>query len=151
MKTKQWFGSVIAIALLGALVSVGAPSAHAQKTTTTTTTTVKKTRMPKVNKAGWWIRIDTAKTAASSVSFWVGLTRADRKAWRTWTAGEPAEFDLAEMREWPKLHIRAKTDPKNKKAAFCVFFGNHGVSHFDFDGDKDDNMKSSHTDNDCHP
>lgn len=150
MKTKQWFGSVIAVAVLAAFVSVGASVANAQKTTTTTTT-VTKTRVARVNKSGWWIRVDTAKTSASSISFWVGLTRADRKEWRTWTAGEPAEFDLAEMREWPKLHIRAKTDPKGKKAVFCVFFGNHGVEHFDFDGDKDDNMKSSHTEKDCVP
>ncbi|HSV61946.1 MAG TPA: hypothetical protein VLH83_01265 [Chthoniobacterales bacterium] len=149
MKTKQWFGSVIAIALLGAFVSVAASAADAQKTTTTTTVT--KTRVAKVNKTGWWIRIDTEKTVASSISFQVGLTRADRKDWRTWTAGEPAEFDLAEMRLWPKLHIRAKTDPKNKKAVFCVFYGDHGVEHFKFDGDKDDNMKSTHKDNDCHP
>ena len=149
MKTRQRFGSVLAVILLGALVSTGASSAHAQKTKTTTTVT--KTRVAKVNKAGWWIRIDTEKTVASSISFQVGLTRADRHDWRTWTAGEPAEFDLMEMREWPKLHIRAKTDPKGKKAVFCVFFGNHGVEHWDFDGDKDDNMKSTNTDNDCKP
>ena len=149
MKTRKWFGSVIAVILLAAFGSAGASSARDQETTTTTTVT--KTKVAKVNKTGWWIRIDTAKTVASSISFQIGLTRADRKEWRTWTAGEPAEFDLAEMRAWPKLHIRAKTDPKNKKAAFCVFFGNHGVQHFDFDGDKDDNMKSTHDDNDCHP
>jgi len=139
----------MAIALLGAFLSVGASAADAQKTTTTTTVT--KTKGTKVNKTGWWIRIDTEKTVASSISFQVGLTRADRKDWRTWTAGEPAEFDLAEMRLWPKLHIRAKTDPKNKKAVFCVFYWDHGVEHFKFDGDKDDNMKSTHKDNDCHP
>ena len=147
MKTKRWFGSVIAIALF-AVFAVASP-ANAQKTTTTTTVT--KTKVAKVNKTGWWIRIDTEKTVASSISFQVGLTRADRKEWRTWTAGEPAEFDLAEMREWPKLHIRAKTDPKNKKAVFCVFYGDHGVEHFKFDGDKDNNMKSTHRDNDCKP
>lgn len=150
MKTQKWFGSVIAVMLLGAFVGAGASSAHGQKTTTTTTVT-KKTKVAKVDKTGWWIRIDTAKTVASSISFQVGLTRADRKDWRTWMAGEPAEFDLMEMRQWPKLHIRAKTDPKGKKAVFCVFFGNHGVQHFDFDGDKDDNMNSTHDDNDCHP
>ena len=149
MKTRQWFGSLIAITLLGVFLSVGASSAHAQKTTTTTTVT--KTKVAKVNKTGWWIRINTEKTVASSISFQVGLTRADRKEWRTWTAGEPAEFDLAEMREWPKLNIHAKADPKGKKAVFCVFFGNHGVQHFDLDGDKDDNMKSTHDDNDCKP
>jgi len=150
MKTRQWLGSVIAITLLILGVGAGASSANAQKSTTTTTT-VTKTKVAKVDKTGWWIRVDTTKTVASSISFWVGLTRADRKQWRTWTAGEPAEFDLMEMRAWPKLHIRAKTDPKGKKAAFCVFFGNHGVQHFDFDGDKDDNMNSTHDDNDCKP
>ena len=150
MKTRKWFGSVIAVILLGTFASVGASSAQAQKTTTKTTT-VTKTKVAKVNKTGWWIRIDTAKTVASSITFQVGLTRADRKDWRTWTAGEPAEFDLAEMREWPKLHIRGKTDPKNKKAVFCVFYGDHGVEHFDFDGDKDENMKSTEKDNHCTP
>jgi hypothetical protein len=150
MKTRKRFGSVIAVILLGAFVSAGASLAEAQETTTTTTVT-KKTKVARVDKTGWWIRIDTAKTVASSISFQVGLTRADRKEWRIWTAGEPAEFDLMEMRQWPKLHIRAKTDPNGKKAVFCVFFGNHGVQHFDFDGDKDDNMNSKHDDNDCHP
>jgi len=148
MKTRQWFGSVIAIALLALCAGAGTSSANAQ---TTTTTTVTKTKIAKVDKTGWWIRVDTQKTTASSISFWVGLTRADRKQWRTWTAGEPAEFDLMEMRAWPKLHIRAKTDPNGKHAAFCVFYGNHGVSHFHFDGDKDDNMKSTTTDKDCQP
>jgi len=148
MKTRQCFGSVIAIAVLVLCLGAGTSSANAQKTTTTTVT---KTRIARVNKTGWWIRINTEKTVASSISFQVGLTRADRKEWRTWTAGEPAEFDLAEMRAWPKLHIRAKADPKGKKAVFCVFFGNHGVSHFHFDGDKDDNMRSTHTEKDCVP
>ena len=150
MTTKQSFSSVIALALFAVLVSVGASSVNAE-TTKTTTTVTKKTKVARVDKTGWWIRIDTAKTVASSISFQVGLTRADRKEWRTWMAGEPAEFDLMEMRQWPKLHIRAKTDPKSKKAVFCVFFGNHGVQHFDFDGDKDDNMNSTHDDNDCKP
>jgi len=147
--TRQRVGSVIAVALFGAFVSVGASSAHAQKTTTTTTVT--KTKVAKVNKTGWWIRIDTGKTVASSISFQVGLTRADRHDWRTWMAGEPAEFDLMDMRAWPKLHIRGKTDPKGKKAVFCVFYGNHGVEHFEFDGDEDHNMKQNDSDNDCKP
>ena len=146
---KQWVSSVVAVALFGALVSVGASSAHAQKTRTTTTVT--KTKVAKVNKTGWWIRINTAKTVASSISFQVGLTRADRHDWRTWMAGEPAEFDLMDMRAWPKLHIRGKTDPKGKKAVFCVFYGNHGVEHFEFDGDVDKNMKRDDSDNDCKP
>ena len=148
MKTRQWFGLVIAIALLGAVLGVGASSANAQ---TTTTKTVTKTRVTRVDKTGWWIRVDTAKTEASSILFQVGLTRADRKDWKTWTAGEPAEFDLGEMRMWPKLHIRGKAEPKHKKAVFCVFYGDHGVEHFHFDGDVDHNMKPHDSDRECKP
>jgi hypothetical protein len=149
MKTRQWFGSVIAIVLLALCVGAGASSANAQKTTTTTVT---KTKVTKLTKTGWWIRVDTQKTVASSISLQAGMTRADRHDWRTWMVGEPAEFDLpADLRNLPKLHIRAKTDPGNKHAAFCVFYQNHGVSHFHFDGDKDDNMKSTHTEKDCMP
>jgi hypothetical protein len=149
MKTRQWFGSVIGIAVLVLCVGAGASSANAQKTTTTTVT---KTKVTKLTKAGWWIRIDTAKTVASSISFQAGMTRADRHDWRTWMAGEPAEFDLpADLRNLPKLHVRAKADPKRKDAVFCVFYQNHGVEHFKFDGDKDENMKSTHSNNDCKP
>src|SRR3954465_2313251 len=128
MKTTKWFGSVIAIALFA--VCAGASSANDQ---TTTTTKVTKTKVTKLTKAGWWIRVDTEKTVASSISFQAGMTRADRHDWRTWMAGEPAEFDLpADLRILPKLHIRAKTDPSNKHASFCVFYQDHGVSRFHF-------------------
>lgn len=149
MKTRQWVGSVIAIIVLATFASVGASSTHAQ---TTKTTTVTKTKVTKVTKTGWWIRIDTQKTMASTISFQAGMTRADRRNWRIWTAGEPAEFDLpADLRNLPKLHLRGITDPKSKDAVFCVFYQNHGVEHFEFDGDKDDNMESKHSDNDCKP
>jgi hypothetical protein len=150
MTTKQSFSSVIAIALFAVLVSVGASSANAQ--TTTTTTKVTKTKVAKVTKSGWWIRIDTQKTVASSISFQAGMTRADRMDWRTWTAGEPAEFDLpANLRTLSKLHLHMKAAPKGKKASFCVFFQNHGVEHYEFDGDKDDNLEPADSDNDCKP
>jgi len=155
MKTKQWVGSVIAVALFGALGSVDAsPGQVETKETskTTKTTTVTETKVVQVTKAGWWIRIDTQKTAATSIRFQAGMTRADRHDWRTWTAGEPEEFDLpVELRSLPKLHIRGITDPHGKHASFCLFYQNHGVSHFHFDGDKDDNMKSTSSDNDCKP
>lgn len=149
MKTRKSFASVIAVILLGAFVSVGALSALAQ---TTKTTTVTKMKMPKVTKSGWWVRIDTQKTVAATISLQAGMTRADRHNWRIWTAGEPAEFDLpTHLRNLPKLYLRGITDPKSKDAVFCVFYQNHGVEHFKFDGDKDDNMESKHSDNDCKP
>jgi hypothetical protein len=152
---KQLVSSLIAVALLGAFGSVGASPARVdttQTTKTTKTTTVTKIKVPVVTKAGWWIRVDTQKTVASSIRLQAGMTRADRHDWRTWTAGEPEEFDLpVELRNLPKLHIRGITDPKGKKVSFCVFFQNHGVEHFEFDGDKDDNMRSTHKEDDCKP
>jgi hypothetical protein len=148
--TRQWIGVAIAVALLGGLASVGAVSADAQTSKTTTVTSV--TKVTKVTKTGWWIRVNSQKTVASTISFQVGMTRADRHEWRTWTAGEPEEFDLPiELRNLPKLYVRGITDPKSKDAVFCVFFGDHGVQHFKFDGDKDENMKPHDSDHDCKP
>ncbi len=131
-------------------MSGGALSAHAQ--TSKTTTVTKVTKVKQVTKTGWWIRVNSQKTAASTISFQVGMTRADRHDWRTWTAGEPEEFDLPiELRNLPKLYVRGITDPKSKDAVFCVFFADHGVQHFKFDGDKDENMKPHDSDHDCKP
>ena len=148
--TRQWIGVAITGVLLGGLVSVGALSAHAQ--TSKTTTATKTTKVTQVTKAGWWIRINSQKTAAAAISFQVGMTRADRHDWRTWTAGETEEFDLpVELRNSPKLYLRGITEPKSKDAVFCVFFGDHGVQHFKFDGDKDENMNPKDSDHDCKP
>jgi hypothetical protein len=151
MKTRrQLIGLVIAAALLGAFGSVGASSALAQSTTTTTVT--KKTKVAAVTKSGWWIRVDTQKTVASAVSFQIGMTRADRHDWRTWTAGEPEEFDVPiELRNLPKLYLRGITEPHKKDAVFCVFFKDHGVEHFKFDGDEDHNMRPSDSSRHCTP
>ena len=150
MKIKShWIRAAIAI-ILGGVISVGASSALAQ--TTTTTKVTKTTKVTNVTKSGWWIRVNSQKTVASTISFQVGMTRADRHEWRTWTAGEPEEFDLPiELRNSPKLYLRGITDPKNKDAVFCVFFGDHGVQHFKFDGDKDENMNPKDSDHDCKP
>jgi hypothetical protein len=148
--TRQWIGAAIAAVLLGGLMSVGALSAHAQ--TSKTTTVTKVTKVTQVTKTGWWIRVNPEKTVASTISFQVGMTRADRHDWRTWTAGEPEEFDLPiELRNLPKLYLRGIAEPHRKDAVFCVFFGDHGVQHFKFDGDKDENMKSHDSDHDCKP
>ena len=149
--TRQRIGAAIAVVLFAGLTGTGAPSALAQ-TNKTTTTVTKVTKVTQVTRTGWWIRINTQKTAAAAISFQVGTTRADRHPWRTWTAGEPEEFDLPiELRNSPKLYLRGVTEPKRKDAAFCVFFGDHGVQHFKFDGDKDENMNPRDSDHDCKP
>jgi hypothetical protein len=141
--TRQWVGSLIAVALFGALVSVGASLAGAAEKVTTVT----KTKVTKLTKTGWWIRVNPDKTSATTVSFQIGMTKKDSKMWRTWTPGQALEFDIpAELRNAAKLYIRGTTDPKNKHALFCVFYMDHGVEQFHFDGDVDHEMKPSDTD-----
>ncbi|MFL6590233.1 MAG: hypothetical protein ACJ8M4_08675 [Chthoniobacterales bacterium] len=156
MKTnRHWFGLVIAVALLGAIGTVDASPGQLETKTTTKTTRTTKTKVmtvPAVTKTGWWIRVNTQKTVASVIRFQIGMTRADRHEWRTWTAGEPEEFDVPiELRGLNHLYLRGITEPKSKDAVFCVFFGDHGVQHFKFDGDKDENMKPHDSDHDCKP
>ena len=136
MKTKrQWVGSLIAVALFGAFGSVGASSAHARAT-----------------KRGWWIRVNTPGTEASTISFQIGVSKKDRQNWRRWKSGQRVEFDLpADFRNVAQLYIRATSNPHDKKAGFCVFYKNHGVEHFEFDGDQDHDMKQDDSDDDCKP
>src|SRR5215469_15128934 len=126
MKTrKRWVSSLIATALVGAFIGFGASSAEARAT-----------------KQGWWIRVNTQKTEASTISFQVGTSRLDRQNWWTWKSGQFTEFDLpAALRNAPRLYIRGIAEPRRKHAWFCVFYRDHGVRHFKFDGDEDHNLK----------
>ena len=136
MKTRrQWVDPVLAIALFGALVSVGASPAHGQAT-----------------KSGWWIRINAPKTEASTISFQIGPSKKDSGSWRTWKAGQRVEFDVPkELRDVARLYLHAASSPHKKNAWFCVFYRNHGVEHFEFDGDEDHNMKQDDSDDACTP
>jgi hypothetical protein len=136
MKTiRQWVGSLVAVALFGAFVCVGVVSAHAQ-----------------AKKRGWWIRVSTSKTEASTISFQIGTSKKDSRNWRTWKSGQRAEFDVpADFRNVSRLYVRATSDPHDKRARFCVFYRDHGVEHFEFNGDEDHNMKPDDSDDDCKP
>ena len=135
MKTRHWLGSIIAVALLGAFVSVGASSAHGQ-----------------ARKTGWWIRVNTTKTEASSISFQIGTSKDASRNWRRLKSGQRVEFDVpADFRKAAQLYIRATSNPHDKKASFCAFYKDHGVEHFEFDGDEDHDMKPDHSDDDCKP
>jgi len=62
------------------------------------------------------------------------------------------EFDVpADFRKAAQLYIRATSNPHDKKASFCAFYKDHGVEHFEFDGDEDHDMKPDHSDDDCKP
>jgi hypothetical protein len=149
MKThRQLVGLLIAVAL----ISVGALTAGAAEKKTTTTTTVTKKKVSMLSKAGWWIRVIPRKTSATTVSLTIGMTKKDSKMWRTWATGQALEFDVpAEYLNAAKLYIRATTEPRDKHAMFCVFYMDHGVEQFHFDGDVDHEMKPSDTDRECKP
>src|SRR5881394_3167480 len=141
--TRQWVGSLIAVTLFGAVMSVGASSDAAEKVTTTTT----KVTKTKLTKAGWWIRVHPEKTSASTFWLNIGTTKRDSKLWRTWTPGQPVEFDVpADLLNAAKLYIQGRTEPLDKHARFCVFYQDHAVREFHFAGYVYHNMKPSDTD-----
>jgi len=132
--SRQWIGSVFAIALLGAFVSVGASSANAQ-----------------AKKTGWWIRVNSTRGVEIPISFQIGTSKGDSRNWRTWKSGQRVEFDVpAKFRNAAELYIRAHSDPQ-QKVYFCVFYRDHGVENFNFDGDSDHQMKQTDSDDECHP
>jgi len=103
-------------------------------------------------KKGWWIRIDTSKTEASSINFQIGTSKRDRKDWRGWKSNEPVEFDVPDdFLNVAELYIHATSNPDDKNSWFAVFYRDTGVKHFDFDDDEGNQMKQSDHDKECKP
>lgn len=102
------------------------------------------------SKAGWWLRVDTKKTEATAIVLQVGANKTDLRAWRTWRAGEPAEFDLpAEWLQAAELVLRATADPDDEDVWFCVYFKGNGVRRFDFDTHEVATLKQAERDREC--
>src|SRR2546423_6868195 len=142
--TRQWVGLLIAVALFGALMGVGASSADAAEKVTTVT---KVTKLTKVAKAGVWIRVHPDKTSATTFWLKIGTNKKDSKLGRTWASSEPLEFDVpAEFLNAARLYIQGTTDPHDKHAMFCVFYMDHAVREFHFAGYVDHNLKPSDSD-----
>jgi hypothetical protein len=101
-------------------------------------------------KAGWWVRVDLAKTEASSVTLQIGTKSGDRRAWRAWHSGDVSSFDVpSDLQTVKDLYIQASSNPSGKTTRFCVFFQNSGMKRFDFSGDKDSQMTQADRDTDC--
>ena len=150
--TRQWVGSLIAVALFGGLASGRASTDPVEKVTTVSkvpkvTNVTKVMKVATVTKAGWWIRVHPEKTSATTFWLNIGKTKRDSKLWRTWTSAEPLEFDVpAEFLNAAKLYIQGRTEPLDKHVKFCVFYMDHAVREFHFAGYVDHNMKPSDTD-----
>jgi hypothetical protein len=103
-----------------------------------------------LTKAGWWVRVDTKKTEASSVTLQIGTKSDDRRAWRSWHSGDVHEFDVPrDFQSVKELYIQASSNPNGKTTRFCVFYKDKGTKLFDFSGDKDAQMKQADRDGDC--
>jgi hypothetical protein len=147
--TRQSVGGLIAVALFGALMSVGAASASAAEKVTTVT---KTTKVATVTKAGWWIRVNPDKTSATEFWIKIGTSKKDSKLWRTWKPGEPVEFDVpADLLNVAKLYLHGQTTPHEKHASLCVFYMAHGVEKVHFAGYVDRSMKQTDDQDDCKP
>ena len=101
------------------------------------------------NKTGWWIRVDKKKTEAS-VSFQIGTDKKDRHVWRTWRPGDETEFDAPdELIQAKTLYLQTIANPDDKDSWLCVFYGENGVRHFDFDDQEDARMNQTDRDRRC--
>lgn len=102
------------------------------------------------SKAGWWVRVNTSKTEASSITFQIGTSKKDRRDWRTWNSNQETEFDVPDaFLTVSELYIHGTSNPNDKNSWFCVFYKANGVKHFDFDDDEDHEMKQTDHDNEC--
>jgi hypothetical protein len=89
---------------------------------------------PVIQKDGWWIRVNTGKTEASSITFSLGTDSSNAQDWMTWRTGDAIEVDVpGDFRQVPNLYVRGVVNPQGKNGWFCINYRNHGVKHIDFD------------------
>jgi hypothetical protein len=101
-------------------------------------------------KTGWWVRVDTQKTEASSITLQIGTKASDRRSWRTWHSGDSFEFDVPrDFQSVKELYVQASANPSGKSTRFCVFFQNVGMKKFDFSGDKEEQIKQTDREDSC--
>jgi len=101
-------------------------------------------------KNGWWIRVDTGRTQASSITFFVGTSEHDRRPWFTWKSGDSTEFDVpVDFRNVSTLYIHATSNPDGRNSWFCLMYKQHGVKHFDFDDVEDHQENQNNSDDEC--
>ena len=103
-----------------------------------------------VEKNGWWIAVNTAKTEASQIAFEIGTDGNNRKFWKNWNSGDANEFDVpVEYRNVSDLYIHATVSPQGKNGWFCMKYKNNGVKHFDFDDNEDHKENQNNSDGEC--
>lgn len=101
-------------------------------------------------KTGWWIKVRTDKTEATSITFQIGTKEKDREDWRTWKSSDPTEFDVPDKYlQVQRLYIHGTANPTGRNAWFCMMYKDHGVKHMDFDDSEDQEKQQSDSDDEC--
>ena len=104
----------------------------------------------RVLRDGWWIRVNTSRTEATSIDFQIGTKAQDRETWRTWHSGDPIEFDVPmKYRTVDHIYLRATANPEGRHAWFCLMYGGKGVKHFDTDNWEQEDRAQNDTDDEC--
>ncbi|HEX3356245.1 MAG TPA: hypothetical protein VHS31_04610 [Tepidisphaeraceae bacterium] len=101
-------------------------------------------------KTGWWIKVRTDRTEATSIDFQIGTKREDRESWRAWHSSDPTEFDVPDKYlKVAHLYIQATANPQGKKAWLCIMYEDHGVQHIDTDNSNEQDKNQTDSDGDC--
>lgn len=101
-------------------------------------------------KSGWWIKVRTDRTEATSIDFQIGTQRENRETWCTWRSNDATEFDVpAKYQQVERIYISGTANPKGKHGWFCLMYKDHGVKHFDFDDRQDEDHSQTDSDGDC--
>ena len=107
---------------------------------------------PPVAKNGWWMRVETGATQATSISFMFGTKPNEpvgEGTWQTSTAGE-IEFP-SEVRAEKVIHLDATATPTTAGAVVCVFYQQDGVERLAFTGTVSRQLNSNKKDAACMP
>ncbi len=103
----------------------------------------------KAKKEGWWIKIHTDKTEASSVKMWIGLGGQDKthKEWMTWNSNDPSEIDLPEdIRQVKEIWFKAQAIPKDKDVYICIHYKDGAKQRMEFDDHEEHEVSQSDDD-----
>jgi hypothetical protein len=101
-------------------------------------------------KSGWWIRINPSATTAQGITFQIGTSKLQREEWRSWSAGQPVEFDVPDKySQVPRLYVRGNVAPIGKLATLCMMYKDRGVEHMSFDDDDSETKGQAEIDYKC--
>jgi hypothetical protein len=66
--------------------------------------------LAEAKKDGWWIRVRPDKQESPTITIFIGSNNHTIEAWKTWSSGEPPEFDVPDkFRNINPLYIKAQS------------------------------------------